>query len=270
MQPLQCGDYDIPPGKNCDSNHQTLFYTSGKIETDVKYLYGYFEIKCSLPIHEGAFPAFWLYGEGANYYNEIDIFEYSWGIPNTNNKYRQFTCGIFCDNYHPVMVSHARENPILSESFADLRQPHVFACEWMPDRVTWYVDGIIVNECTVYDEIPHHEMALKINYAIDNFAVPHQTNIPIWFKGDVMTIDYIKVYRLKSDCDTDILISNAQDLMNYQSSVKRSIAIEPSSEFAVPVNTNVTMMAVDSIIIKSGFSIPQGAQMTFLTHPCSE
>ena len=272
MQPLQCNasDYTIPPGKTCDTEHQTLFYTSGKMETDVKYLYGYFEIKCSLPIHKGSFPAFWLYGEGTSYYNEIDIFEYSWGIPNDNNKYRQFTCGIYCDNYNDVMVSHARVNPVLPDSWNDLRNFHVFACEWMPDRVTWYVDGTIVNECTVYDEIPHHEMALKMNYAIDNFAVPYQTNIPIWFDGDEMIIDYLKVYQLKTDCDTDILICNVQDLINYQPSVKRSITIEPSSEFTAPINTNVTMRAVDSIVINNGFSIPNGAQMILLTQSCPD
>lgn len=272
-QPLQCGNYCIPPGKTCDTEHQTLFYTSGKIETDVKYLYGYFEIKCSLPIHKGSFPAFWLYGGSDNYYNEIDIFEYSWGIPNTNHKYNQFTCGIYCDNYHNVIVSYAREEPFLPGASADLRQPHVFACEWMPDRVTWYVDGTIVNECTEYEKIPHHAMALKVNYAIDNYAVPSngpQMNQPIWFDGDEMTVDYIKVYQLKTNCDTDILISNALGYANYQPSVKKSIRIEPLSEFTAPTNTNVTMRAVDSIVIKQGFSIAQGAQMTLLTQPCPE
>jgi len=274
MLPLQCDYYDIPPGKTCDANHQTLFYTSGKIETNVKYLYGYFEIRCSLPIHKGSYPAFWLYGEGSDYYNEIDIFEYSWGIPNDNHKYNQFTCGILCDNYHDIMVHHARTQPMLpGTSNADLRQPHVFACEWMPDHVIWYVDGIIVNECTEYDKIPHHEMALKVNYAIDNYAVPSNgpnQNQPIWFDGDEMVVDYIKVYQLKTDCDSDILICNAEDLTNYQSSVKQSITIEPSNEFAAPTTTNVTMRAVDSIVIKQGFTLPQGAQMTLLTQPCPE
>ena len=272
MQPLQCGDYVIPPEKNCDTDHQTLYYTSAKIETDVKFLFGYFEIKCSLPIHKGSFPAFWLYGEGQNYYNEIDIFEYSWGIPNDNNRYKQFTCGLYCDNYHNDMVSLARVNPILPETSTDLRQSHVFACEWMPDRVTWYVDGIIVNEWTDYDKIPHHEMALKVNYAIDNFAVPDigpQMNQPIWFERDEMVIDYIKVYQLKTDCDDDVIIQNVQDLIDYQPSVKHSISFEPINELVVPADTDITLRA-ETITIGNGFTLPNGAKMTLRTQICPE
>lgn len=273
-QPLQCGDYDLPSGKTCDSQHHTLFYSSGNIQTKSKFLYGYFEIRCSLPIHKGSFPAFWLYNAGANFYNEIDIFEYSKGWAHDDYN-KQFTCGIYCDNTHPAPsdfsdISQGRVNPILPDASPDLTHFHVFACEWLPDRVTWYVDGNVINEYTNYDSIPHHEMTLKVNYAIDNYAVPVQTNLPIWFDGDEMTIDYIKVYQLKANCDTDVVISNLQEFSNYQPSVKKSIRIEPSSEFTAPTSTNIHMRAVESIVIDKGFTLPQGAQITLQTQPCPE
>lgn len=272
--PMQCDDYDLPPGKTCDSQHQTLYYTSGNLQTTTKFLYGYFEITCSLPIHDGSFPAFWLYGGGADYYNEIDIFEYSNNIAR-DDYYRQFTCGVYCNNYHPApssfgLISHARVNPILPIGSDDLTHPHVFACEWMPDRVTWYVDGIVVNELTDYRYIPHHEMTLKVNYAIDNFAISHQSNLPTWFDGDEMKIDSIRVYQLKTDCDSDVLITDMQDLTDYQPSVKKSISIVPAPEFTVPSNTIINMRAAESIVIDKGFAITQGAQMTFQTQICPE
>lgn len=53
-------------------------------EDERKFLYGYFEIRCKLPTHQGAFPAFWLHGANKSntnpYYEEIDIFEYGWWI----------------------------------------------------------------------------------------------------------------------------------------------------------------------------------------------
>ena len=267
--PLNCGDYDIPPGKTCDANHHTLFYTSGKIETDIKYLYGYFEIKCSLPIHLGSSPAFWLYGQGSNYYNEIDIFEYSWGSSSSDH-YKQFSCGIYSDNNNANMISNARTYPILPSNSEDLRHPHTFACEWLPDRITWYVDGLVVNEFTDYEYIPHHEMALKVTYAIDNYAVPYQTNIPVWLDGDEMSIEYIKVLQLKTSCDTDVFIYNMTDLQNFQPSVKHSININPLNELTAPANINMNLRAVDSIVINRGFTLPQGAQVLMQTQPCPE
>lgn len=275
LMPMHCGDYDLPPGKTCDAQHQTLFYTSGNLQTTTKFLYGYFEIRCSLPIHKGSFPAFWLWGAGTDYYNEIDIFEYSHGISYVNHN-KQFTCGIYCDNTHPapsnsfVPISQARVNPILPNDSDDLTHFHVFACEWLPNRVSWYVDGNVINEYTNYDSIPHHEMTLKVNYAIDNYAVSQEPVSPTWFGNDEMTIDYIKVYQLKTDCNDDVLISNAQDLTDFQPSVKRSIVIEPSSEFAVPQNTDINMRAVESIVIDKGFTIPQGVKITMQTHLCPE
>lgn len=271
-QPLLCGEYDIPPGKNCDVNHHTLFYTSGNIETDVKYLYGYFEIKCSLPIHKGSFPAFWLYGQGSNYYNEIDIFEYSNGIA-LDDYYKQFTCGIYCDNYSVSMTSHARLNPVLPDTTSDLRHLHVFACEWLPDRVTWYVDGIVVNEELNSEHIPHHPMRLKVNYAIDNFAVPSQggnMNTPVWFGSDQMYIEYLKILKLKTDCETDVLIENLSDLQFMEPSVKNTIYIEPSNNLIIPNSTNMVLRAVNGITISNNFEIQTGSQVSLIVEECPE
>ena len=277
--PLQCGEYDIPPQFTCDTSHHTLYYTTGKIESDVKYLYGYFEIKCSLPIHAGSFPAFWLFGgrniTGDSYYNEIDIFEYSNGT--AQDYYRQFSCGIYCDNDEIPdslkFISYARVRPTLPNTSQDLRHPHVFGCEWLPDRVTWYVDGNIVNEYTIRDSIPHHPMALKVNYAINNYAVPDcgpYKDKAIWFDGDIMTIDYLKVYQLRTDCSSSISIDTINDLVNFSPSVKESIVFEPTTELIVSDTMNIIMRAADSIILKNDITIPIGAQMTLIVHECPD
>ena len=271
--PLNCDDYDMPPNKICDTTHHSLYYSSGLIQTLTKFKYGYFEISCSLPIHRGSFPAFWLYGAGTNYYNEIDIFEYSWGLSHTNH-FKLYTCGLFCDNTNVPSnlfdISYARTNPHLPNGSNDLTHSHVFACEWMPERVIWYVDGKIVNECAVFDHIPHHAMYLIVNYAIDNYAVSQNPNLPVWFDGDKMVIDSIRVFRLKTNCDTDVLIENLLDLNNFRPSVKKSIKIESLGELVVPTNANLNMRAVDSIVITEGFTVPLGAQITLRTQPCPE
>lgn len=272
--PLACGDYDIPNGYSCDASLNELYFSSGAFETGPKYLYGYFEIKCSLPVHPGSFPAFWLYNRGNTFYNEIDIFEYSNSL-NPQDPYRQFTCGLYCDNSHKApdslkKISQARVYPILPNGSNDLTHYHVFACEWLPERVTWYVDGDVVNEYTNYDSIPHHPMTLKVNYAINNHVLQSPYGKPKWIDGDEMDIDYLKVFQLKTNCDTDVLITNAQGLSNYQPSVKKSITITPTNMLTVPINSNINMRAVDSIVINKNFVLPQGAQITLQTQMCPE
>lgn len=273
--PLHCGNFDLPPNKICDSLHPSLYYSSGLIHTLTKFKYGYFEITCNLPIHKGSFPAFWLYSSSSTHYNEIDIFEYSWGASQTNH-YKQFTCGLYCDNDHyPASlndVSYARTHPILPNTSSDLTHTHVYACEWMPDHVTWYVDGSVVNEYVRQDSIPHHEMYLIANYAINNYAMRKVNGqyFPDWCDGDEMVVDSIRIFQLKTNCDTDVLITNPLDLTTYQPSVKKSIRIESSNEFTAPTNLNVSMRAVDSIVIGKGFTLPLGAQITLRTQPCPE
>lgn len=271
--PFNCGDYALPPDKICDSAHHSLYFTSGMIHTLSKFKYGYFEITCSLPIHKGSFPAFWLYNQGNDFYNEIDIFEYSWGISYVDH-FKQFTCGLYCDNDHQApdtltMISHGKTYPVLPNASNDLSHSHVFACEWLPYQVTWYVDGAIVNKYDVSDSIPNHPLYLITNYAINNQIYSDSSTL-VWSGNDEMIVDSIRVFRLKTDCDSDVIIRDLQDLSLFQPSVKKTICIEPSGEMTIPANSNIFMRAVDSIVINKGFTIPLGAQLVLRTQPCPE
>ena len=269
---MQCGDYDLPPNKICDSLHSSLFYTSGNIQTLTAYKYGYFEIRCMLPMHKGSFPAFWLYSASSGHYNEIDIFEYSNKVDSCAFHDR-YSCGIYCDNNNAITnfgsIKRAKSTMVLPEEAEDLIYFYVYACEWMPDYVRWYVDGQVVNEYAVYDSIPHYEMVLKVNYAIDNYAL-YADNYPIWLGDDEMIIDYIKIYQLKTDCDVEVVIRDNQDLEDFQQTVKKSFLIEPTDEVAVPANDNIHMRVSERIVIKDGFTIPLGAKISFQVQSCPE
>lgn len=265
---------------NSDNGVDSWYYFSGEIDVNERpFHYGYFEIKCKLPIHPGSFPAFWLYGgeEGTSndYYNEIDVVEYSNGIitDSINNYYRQFTCGVYCDNEHYASISIARENPILSPNVLDLRNYHVYACEWLPSSVKWYVDGNIVNEYYDRDSIPHHEMNLRTNYAINSYALSDHLNNgqPIWFDGDVMTINYIKVCQLDTHCNTDAVITCQSDLDNFDYAVMRSIAISPTSRSVTVRNTDhVTFRTTDYVEIEAPFTVEYGGEFTVIIQECPD
>ncbi|MBQ3354328.1 MAG: hypothetical protein IJL04_00775 [Bacteroidales bacterium] len=65
-------------------------------------------------------------------------------------------------------------------------------------------------------------------------------------------------------------ISHPKGLSNYQPSVKKSITITPTNMLTVPINSNINMRAVDSIVINKNFVLPQGAQITLQTQMCPE
>ena len=169
-----CNDYEFPEPSHHwrDCSHHWLYYYSGCIETIQKFLYGYFEIRCKNPVHQGAFPAFWLWGNGTRKYEEIDIYEYMWDLTT-----------------------------------------------------------------------------------------------------DTLLIDYIKVYKLDgSDCDVDAIITNSLQLANHDHKVKHSISIGSSSgtEIIAMTNSNITMRAVESIVIEGPFSTQQGSELTMMVHSCPD
>lgn len=292
--PISCNEqpnyYDIPPATfgvnyHCDSENSNLYYYSGILEPlpANRFWYGYYEIKCRLPIHPGAFPAFWLWdAEKNHYYEEIDIFEYSWLFediashgysPNPHgagNPYC-FTTGIYYNDInsnHGWTTSRARNFPMISDSLSNW---HTYSCEWMPDRLIWYCDGNVVNEYYNPDSIPHHTLTLKTNYAIDRYALTnHSLNgIPEWQSNDNMIIDYIKVYQMKWDCDTDELISQQLDLDNFYFAVKNSITVSSSIELVKIRNTDkITFRAADSFEITGPFQVDNGGEMTVIIQSC--
>lgn len=306
--PILCIDqsYDIPPKiyslqYHCDSNHNQLYYYSGMIESPPqdttaktknlpppRFRYGFFEIRCRLPIHEGAFPAFWLWDADPTdptdtYYEEIDIFEFSWRfedtIPSHNphphgagNPYC-FTTGVYykhndTSNTNLYYCSVARNYPMIGDS---LSHWHTYTCEWMPEYIKWYCDGNIVNEYHNPDSIPSHHLALKANYAIDHYALQQQDEDwrPVWRGSDNMVIDYINVYQLKWDCDMDETITCQQELDSFDYAVKRSIDISSSSGNVIVRNTDkVTFRVSDSFEITGPFQADSGGEMTVIVQQC--
>ena len=194
------------------------YYFSGAIEyvkniwnPDLgRFKYGYFEIRCKLPKHRGAFPAFWLHNSNQDtsdpYYEEIDIFEYTWDngdpnatwhtFPNPNPTYpgdpMVITTGIYHNlNGQNVVFStdtYARNYPRIPNGSDDVSGWHTYSCEWMPNHVYWYLDGLLINTYDDVTHIPCHPLALKTNYAINGY---YDYGGNIWKETDIMTIHHV-------------------------------------------------------------------------------
>lgn len=285
---IGCSDYEFPSHSShlLDCTHQWLYYYSGCIETIQKFLYGYFEIRCKNPVHQGAFPAFWLWGNGLRKYEEIDIYEYMWDL--TNPEYDAssprlgypyvFTTGVWFNEQTPAIghQSYARKKVFIPESEQDISQWHTFGCEWSPGIVVWYFDGKPVNELRDEMHIPCSPMRVIANYSIDRYSLSapdHYDSEPEWDGSDTLLIDYIKVYKLDgSDCDVNAVITNSLQLANHDHKVKNSISICSSSgtEIIAMPNSSITMRAVESIMIEGSFSSQQGTELTMIIHGCPD
>lgn len=272
----------------CDSfplQHPDVHYYSGMIETINPVSFGYYEIECKMPIHPGACSAFWLYSSLGGTYNEIDIFEHCKSLC-PNNLSKETLSGIWYNpigtNYKPIKDDYgniivpqaqrfANKNHILPNTSNTLEYYHKYGCLWLPDKVEFYVDGNIVNECNVPEQIPQFPMWLKITHNEDKYANYKTLENPEWRRiADEMTINYVKVYRLKSSCDSILTVRSNTDLSNYFS-VKNSITMGAQTGIlTLTSNHAYTFRAVESITIDGGFEVPVGTELTLITQECPE
>lgn len=263
---LSCGnDFILPYWANCNSCEPLdKHYLSGMIESvDTTYGFGYYEIRYKTPTHKDAHGGFWLYGCAPNSYEEIDVMEYS-NFDNQGDSLRGYSSGIW---FNPISV----QNPEnigktfyhLPKSDPNLGQYHTFGVEWMPDYIKWYRDGVVVSEYRNRDSIPQYNKRMLFTYDVGNHAGP-----TTWTGTGTFTIDYIKAYRLNTDCSTDVSIRSATDWQNYVPSVKRSIVIGSQNSLVIPSGSNTTMRATESITVDQPFELQQGATITLIVQEC--
>ena len=86
-----------------------------------------------------------------------------------------------------------------------------------------------------------------------------------------MTIDYIKVHKLKCDCSDPASIPDNTTLTAFTYEVKESISIgSVGNTVTVPSSTKVVFRATDYIEITQNFELPAGSEMELVTHACPE
>lgn len=112
-------------------------------------LYGRWEFRARTDVGTGFSPAILLWPDSERFPEdgELDMMEIPYGDRSAATAF----------------IHHGAENHILStETPGDFTQWHTFALEWLPDRVTWYVDGAKKWEVTDPRVIPTTPMHLCI------------------------------------------------------------------------------------------------------------
>ncbi|MBO6537498.1 MAG: glycoside hydrolase family 16 protein [Balneolaceae bacterium] len=171
-------------------------YTSAKILTRGLFerTYGRYEARILLPFGQGIWPAFWLLGDDSNgsviwpQIGEIDIMEYRGQQPT-----------IIHGSVHGPGYSAGQavtdEYSLRSGRFDS--EFHVFAIEWGPDFIRYFVDDELYNEITPADVNGEWVFNDNVFYIILNVAVggsfvgSPNSSTPF---PQAMYVDYVRVY----------------------------------------------------------------------------
>ena len=172
-------------------------YTSARLKTQGKFeqAYGRFEARIRLPYGQGIWPAFWMLGNniqsaGWPACGEIDIMENIGREP-----------AIVHGTIHGPGYSGASaigsQYSLTSGAFSDAF--HVYAVEWEPNQIRWYVDGNLYQTRTPADLPPgsawvfDHPHFILLNLAVGGYWPGDPDSTTVF--PQKMYVDYVRVYR---------------------------------------------------------------------------
>jgi beta-glucanase (GH16 family) len=174
----------------------TRQYTSSRLKTAGLFdqAYGRFEARIKIPQGQGMWPAFWMLGNNIGQIGwpacgEVDIMENIGKEPAVVHG-SMHGPGYFGSN--GLTASYSLPSGKFSDDF------HVFAVEWEPSIVRFYVDGNLYETRTPVDLpagktwVYDHPFFLLLNVAVggDWPGSPDQTTV----FPQTMLVDYVRVY----------------------------------------------------------------------------
>jgi beta-glucanase (GH16 family) len=173
-------------------------YSSARLITKNKFeqAYGRIEARIKIPYGQGIWPAFWMLGNniataGWPACGEIDVMENIGREPSTVHG------TIHGPGYSGGAGIGAAFNLSSGERFAD--GYHIFAVEWEPNEIRWYVDGSLYQTRTPKD-LPagsnwvfDHPFFIILNVAVGGNwpGKPDSTTV----FPQMMLVDYVRVYQ---------------------------------------------------------------------------
>lgn len=174
----------------------TRNYTSARMKTAGLFTqaYGRFEARIKVPAGQGMWPAFWMLGQnigtaGWPGCGEIDIME---NVGFEPAKVHGSAHGPGYSGGHPLTGTYTLQSGSFSDDF------HVFALEWEPTALRFYVDDVLYETHTPAD-LPagttwvfDHPFFLLLNVAVGG-SWPGSPNSSTVFP-QTMLVDYVRVY----------------------------------------------------------------------------
>jgi beta-glucanase (GH16 family) len=182
---------DAPQTAKHGGKEYSLDFTSGAIHTKGKFEFtcGYLEGRFKVPATRGFWPAFWTLNSKGGWPPEIDVLEILCHEP--TRLYYNYHYG---KSWHPGekksfggQLNAANGAPDFSADF------HVVGCDWSPDHIAWYVDGVEQRRFTDRESIAQSgDMYLIVNLAVGGWEKdPDETTV--W--PGVYECDWVRVWK---------------------------------------------------------------------------
>lgn len=189
-------------------DYGAMHYTSGRVDTQGKLapVYGRFEIRARLPVGKGIWPAHWLYPQNRDWpmerlmadavangkeriipehrpwYTEIDIMEFLGHEPNI----------VYGTLHYHTFDGQKKTSSVTWKGDCDYsRDFHVYALEWEPEAIRWFIDRQLIHTTT--NGIPHTPHYLILNTAVGG-QWPGNPDSSTTFP-QFHDIDYVRVYQ---------------------------------------------------------------------------
>ena len=190
-----------------DDGYGGYAYTSARLETarvdtpadqKASWRYGRVEVRAKLPKTKGMWPAIWLYPANLIYgawplSGELDIMELKGSAPET----------VYMTAHYGNPAAQDRSTYTLpSGDFSD--DYHVFAIEWEPCVIRWYVDDVEKKEVSSWyssqGAFPapfDHPFGVILSVAVGGTwdGSPDGTTV----FPQTMLVDYVRVYQLMAE-----------------------------------------------------------------------
>ena len=172
-------------------------YTSARLKTQGRraWTYGRVEARIRLPQGQGIWPAFWMLGD--------DITTIGW--PNCGEVDIMENIGREPNFVHGTVHGPGYSGADSVGGFLDAQTPlangyHLYAVEWSPDRIEWYLD-----DATYFDVVPgdlpgpwvfDHPFFLILNVAVGGYWPGNPDGTTVF--PQKMLVDYVRVYQSDS------------------------------------------------------------------------
>jgi beta-glucanase (GH16 family) len=193
-------------------DYGAMHYTSGRLDTKGKLapVYGRFEIRGRLPGGKGLWPAYWLYPqdrdwpmeylmaeavangkermipEARPWYSEIDIMEFLGHEPNI----------VYGTLHYYTFDGQKKTSSVTWKGDCDYSKDfHLYALEWEPDALRWFLDGKLIHTTT--NGVPHTPHYLILNTAVGG-QWPGNPDASTPFP-QFHDIDYVRFYQRESN-----------------------------------------------------------------------
>ena len=167
-------------------------YRSAKLtsQNKISVRFGRVDVKAKMPSGQGIWPAIWMLGDNIDEISwpgcgEIDIVEILGQEPD-----RMYSTVHFTNSENSLESIQGESN-----NFGDLSADyHVYTVEWTPEQIRFLLDGTMINELAIEDDMKEflRSFYIILNVAVGGYWPGDPDNTTVF--PQQMLVDYVRVY----------------------------------------------------------------------------